>query len=73
MPLYDYICAVGHRLCDVRAKADGSDAPNACPSVLAEDSTPDDRAGETTICARPLRRLLSAPASVFPGAASWRK
>jgi hypothetical protein len=72
MPLFDFKCLAGHVLRDVRVKADRSDAPSLCPTVLAEDATPEDHAGETTICGESLQQCLAAPASIFPGAASWR-
>lgn len=60
MPLFDFTCSNGHiseRLLS--------------PIELAviERTT----AETCAICGKPLVRKLSAPASSFPGAASWRK
>jgi len=71
MPNYEYECTAGHRFTRP-GRMDGTDAPTACPELLKADDTPEDKAGEWVVCAEPLRRVLSAPASIFPGAASWR-
>lgn len=61
MPLYPYKCIDGHTF-DAKHRMDGSDAPISCPAPT----------GGTTPCGKPVVRQIAAPASHFPGAASWR-
>lgn len=70
MPLYVYRCANGHKV-EQLCKLDLSDAPKKCMHVI--NSSDDDGVYDTVHCGKSLERAMTAPASVFPGADSWRK
>jgi hypothetical protein len=67
MPLYTYRCARGH----VAEHFHGVNAerPSHCNHPLPD--TIDGLA--QLVCGKPLERIISAPASVFPGADKWRR
>lgn len=70
MPLYEFECADGHRT-EHLVELDGSDAPSLCPKLVERNW---DGMFADYFCDAPLARVeVSAPASSFPGAASWRK
>jgi len=64
MPLYTYRCEEGHTF-DQQTRLDGSDAPTACRECVDPESI-------NCRCGKPVQKVISAPARVFPGADSWR-
>jgi hypothetical protein len=64
MPLYTYRCPDGHTF-DWQTKLDMSDAPTECRECVDPESV-------NCRCGKPVSKVLSAPARVFPGADSWR-
>lgn len=71
MPLYEYECTKGHR-CEIMVRLNETGPIARCPRLLHEG--PDPRtAADDVRCGAQLHRILSAPASVFPGADRWRK
>lgn len=64
MPLYVYRCPDGHTTEQI-VKLDGSDAPMHCRACVDPEAI-------NCRCEKPLTKVLAAPASVFPGADSWR-
>lgn len=65
MPTYTYRCTDGHEF-DARVRMDQSDAPDRCRTCVNPEAL-DCR------CGKPVYKVLSAPARVFPGADSWRR
>lgn len=75
MPLYEYECGNGHRTDEVRRVSE-RDETRACPCEF-RDNVRDFKgyaapAAFAVKCGLPMRRVLSACASKFPGADSWR-
>lgn len=67
MPIYLYRCRRGH-VTEALVKFDESNAPASCQHVT--DATPTEVLAR---CEEALERQMTAPASSFPGADSWRK
>lgn len=71
MPLYAFRCADGHEV-EQLCKLDLSDAPKRC--MLVVDGSDEGGAFYDTVhCGKSLERVMTAPASIFPKADSWRK
>jgi predicted nucleic acid-binding Zn ribbon protein len=64
MPLYAYRCADGHYF-ERHGKIDGSDFPSRCPECVDPESI-------NCRCEARVEKVITAPASVFPGADGWR-
>ena len=70
MPIYEYRCENGHKT-TVRHRMDGADAPRLCQvPELDVDPAGEERPAAVPCNAR-LEKLISAPASSFPGAGRW--
>ena len=65
MPLRDFICEAGHEL-EMLVRHDEAD-PKRCKRPVGES------AAELHSCGAKLARKLTAPASRFPKADSWRR
>lgn len=64
MPLYTYRCADGH-VFDQQTRLDMSDAPTRCRVCVDPEAI-------NCRCEATVEKIIAAPASVFPGADSWR-
>ena len=70
MPLQTYRCTDGH-LIEELVKLDRSDGPTICPQPIGTRVE-----GDSIFyarCSQPVVPVMAPPASVFPGASSWRK
>ena len=73
MPLYVYRCiGPDHHVKEHLVKISGGDAPKVCAAPVVIEPHGDGGAVHVA-CGALLERLLSAPASIFPGASSWQK
>ena len=75
MPLFAMSCANGHRhekLCSYEEAARGGPCQEEVETRAMDAFNP---AGNPRVepCDQPLQLQLSPPASIFPGAASWRQ